>query len=114
MNKTISVAALVVAVVTALVLTISYAWGMACPSTRGDYFTVRIESVTIDGVLQEDLGDYYNPNFVDVTLRADTDRSKIEAEKNTVIADHAALRFQNRVNNYGSYDEIFRIDTGDR
>ena len=35
MNRTISVAALVVAVVAALVLTISYAWGMACPSTRG-------------------------------------------------------------------------------
>lgn len=112
MNKTISVAVLVVAVAAALVLTISYAWGMACPSTRGDYFTLRIESVTVDGVLQEDLGDYYNPNLVDATLRADTDRSTIEAEKNTVISDHVALRFVNRVNNYGSYDEIFRIDTG--
>jgi len=112
MNKTISVAVLVIAVAAALVLTISYAWGMACPSTRGDYFTLRIESVTVDGVLQEDLGDYYSPDFLDVTLRADIDRSTIKADKNTVISDHVALRFRSRVDNYGSYDEIFRIDTG--
>jgi hypothetical protein len=116
MKKTISVAALVMAAVTVLVMMVSYAWGMACPSTRGDEFTLLLQSVTVDGVpvenLEENMSDYYKPYRVAVTLRADIERSEITEAP--IYANYVTLRFQSLVANYGSYDEIFRIDSGDR
>jgi hypothetical protein len=106
--------ALALAGATALFLTISYAYAMECPHDRADSYSLRIESVTIDGIEQQDLSAYYQPALVAVTLSADITRSRSEGDQGTINADYASLRFYNRVAGPGSYDEIFLIDTSDR
>ena len=113
MRRTISVAALVIAAAAALVLMVSNVLGMACPSNHAEEFTIQIESVTVDGVLQEDLSGYYEQAVVNTTLRADMERSQRPAGNDPIVADRVTIRFKPRVANYGSYDQVFRVVSGD-
>lgn len=106
--------ALALAGATALFLTISYAYAMACPGDTAVRYSLRIESVTIDGIEQQDLSAYYQQELVATTLSADIIRSRSEGDRGTINADYVSLRFHNRVAGPGYYDEIFVIDTSDR
>jgi len=103
---------LALAFATALFFAISYAYAMECPSDGADSHSLRLESVTIDGVEQRELEAYYKQELVSVTIAADKIRS--DGNQDTVNADHVVLYFRNRVAGPGSYDEVFVIDTGDR
>jgi len=113
MKRTISIAAIMAAAITALVMTVSYAWGMECPTDLIDEFSLRIESVTVDGVPREDLSGYYDQNVVNTTLLADRDRSQ-PRDNGKIISNRVTIRFQARGGSYGSYDQIFRVVSGSR
>jgi hypothetical protein len=112
MRRKISVAALVLAAAAAVVLMVSNVLGMECPGDHAEQFTLQIESVTVDGVPQEDLTGYYDQAVVNTTLRADKRRSTRQGG-DPIVADHVTIRFHARVNNYGSYDQVFRVVSGD-
>ena len=114
MRRTISVAALVMAAVAALVLMVSNVLGMECPGNHAEEFTLQIESVTVDGVPEEDLSGYYEQAVVNTTLRADMERSHRQDGDDPIVADRVTIRFQSRVANYGSYDQVFRVISDDR
>ena len=67
-----TVAAFMLVVAAALILTISYVYAKACPASGAVRLRLQLESVTVDGVLQKDLSIYYRRELVGTTLRAVT------------------------------------------
>jgi len=107
------VVTLIFTVAVGMVLLISYAWAMECPSDTSDNLKLELKSVTVDGVQQEDLPAYYQSDAVVVTLSADIERSQILKGKNPLTANYTILRFKSPNVDYGSYDEIFSLDSDD-
>jgi hypothetical protein len=109
-----TVAAIATAIAATLILTISYVYAKACPASGAVPLRLRLESVTVDGVPQEDLSIYYQHNLVSTTLMADVEHLKNVDGKGNFTVDQVILRFAGRVDNPGSYDEIYRLDPGNR
>jgi len=109
----VSSATFVLIVAATLILMISYVYAMACPSNIVDEFNLQLESVTVDGVVQEDLPEYYSNGLVAVTLEADIEYPLSEDGRSITVA-RVILRFKPVVANPGSYYENFSFDSSDR
>jgi hypothetical protein len=110
----ISAATFVLIIASTLILTISYVYAMACPSDIVDEFDLQLESVTVDGVVQVDLPEYYQNGHVNITLEADTAYPMSRIGESHIKVERVILRFKPIVANPGSYYENFGFDSSDR